>query len=218
MADDPKGPNAFVTEAYSLKDKEGILSFYRKWADDYDRKMESLGYLSPRDIAALLADHLEDREATVLDLGCGTGLTGHEVAERGFTQIDGIDISGEMVAVARSRGFYRRLLVGDLNQPLPIPDNAYDAAISSGTFTHGHVGPEPLPEILRVLKPGGLLACTIHFDLWHNRGFDAMLARLMSDGHFRCEALSEGPYNEGSDNEGWFCVYRKLPDGNPAPG
>lgn len=211
MSDDLPGPSDFVNEAYALNDKESILAFYRKWAGEYDEQMASTGYISPRDIARMLADHLPEREAEILDIGCGTGLTGHEVAAYGFTALDGMDISGEMVAVARSRDIYRRLLVGDLNQPLAIPDESYAAVISSGTFTHGHVGPEPLPEIFRTLKPNGILACTVHFDLWHSRGFDAKFAELMTHGVADCVALTEGPYFDGGDNEGWFCVYRKLP-------
>ncbi len=210
MVAKPKGPNDFVTEAYSLSDKKSVLAFYRKWASGYDDKMLAQGYISPREITHLLDQHLEDRQAHILDLGCGTGLTGQEVTDIGFTRIDGMDVSGEMIAVARSRGIYQRLIVGDLNQPLPLPDNAYEAAISSGTFTHGHVGPEPIPEIVRVLKPGGLLACTVHFDLWHSRGFDTVFAGLMSQGAIECVALSDGPYYTGGDHEGWFCVYRKT--------
>lgn len=212
MPDDPAGPNAFVSEAYGLNDKESILAFYRKWAREYDDQMRSTGYLSPRDIAALLADHLPDHGAEILDIGCGTGLTGREVVGRGFSIIDGMDISGEMVAVARSRDIYRRLLVGDLNQPLALDDASYDAVVSSGTFTHGHVGPGPLPEIFRILRPGGILACTVHFDLWHSKGFDAAFADLMSRGVAVCRALTEGPYFDPGDNEGWFCVYQRAQD------
>jgi predicted TPR repeat methyltransferase len=209
MTPDQQGPNEFVAEAYALEDKESILSFYRKWARDYDQQMLSQGYSSPRDISRLLAAHLDDPAAVILDIGCGTGLTGREITDAGFTVVDGADISGEMIAVARSREIYRRLFVMDLNEPLAFTDDAYDAIVSSGTFTHGHVGPGPLPELIRVLRPGGLLACTVHFDLWHSRGFDAMFARLMSDGLIECIDLSEGPYYTGGENSGWFCVYRK---------
>jgi ubiquinone/menaquinone biosynthesis C-methylase UbiE len=157
----------------------------------------------------LLAAHLDNSDAEILDVGCGTGMTGMELGAAGFRVMDGVDLSGEMIAVARSRDIYRRLIVGDLNEPLAIPDNTYDALVSSGTFTHGHVGPEPLPELLRVLRPGGLLACTVHFDLWHSLGFDAMFARLMSSGSIECIDISEGPYFEKEENSGWFCLYRK---------
>ena len=210
MPDKPTGPSDFVTEAYSLGDKQSILEFYRKWARDYDSEMSSQGYLSPAAIASLLDKHLLRHDIEVLDIGCGTGLTGLHVKNLGVENIDGIDISGEMISVARSRNVYRRLYVADLNQPLALEDQSYDAAISSGTFTHGHVGAEPLVEIVRLLRPGGLMACTVHFDLWHTKGFDAILAKMIAANEIQCLALKEGSYFQDSKPEGWFCVYQKT--------
>ena len=209
MPDKPTGPSDFITEAYSLGDKQSILAFYRKWARDYDREMSDQGYLSPAAIAELLDKHLLRHDIEVLDVGCGTGLTGQHIKNLGVQNVDGIDISGEMISVARSRDVYRKLYVADLNKPLALEDKSYDAAISSGTFTHGHVGAEPLIEIFRLLRQGGLMACTIHFDLWHAKGFDAVLAKMIAAGEIQCLALEEGCYFQGSSPEGWFCVYQK---------
>ena len=207
---EPKGPNAFVSEAYRLEDEAGMIEFYRKWAADYDHQMlDELGYTSPTTIARLLSEQLPDIAAAVFDIGCGTGLTSVFLAEKGYRNLDGIDISPDMVQVAGQRGIYRELLVGDVNQALERDSASYDGVISSGTFTHGHVGPEPLDEILRILKPGGILACTIHEDLWQSLGFDKKLESLA--GAMSCISLEKGSYYEGGADEGWFCVYRKNP-------
>ena len=144
----PTGPSEFVSEAYQLDDEASMVDFYRKWAEDYDKQMlEGLGYVSPTKIAQLLGELVVDTEASIFEIGCGTGLTCVYLAEKGFTNLDGIDISPDMVRVAGERDIYRELLVGDVNLPLERDSNCYDAVISSGTFTHGHVGPEPLDEI-----------------------------------------------------------------------
>ena len=205
----PQGLGDFVTEAYSLNGRESMVAFYEKWAEDYDRQMFSEGYTSPRDIALLLDQHLPNRDVEVVDVGCGTGLTGKHISEQRLKALDGIDLSEEMLTVASSRGIYRNLIAADLNEPIPLLDDTYDAAISSGTFTHGHVGAEPIPEILRIIKPNGLLACTVHFDLWHNKGFDAMFAALIKNGAIKCLSIGEGAYFDGRGFEGWFCVYQK---------
>jgi ubiquinone/menaquinone biosynthesis C-methylase UbiE len=88
-------------------------------------------------------------------------------------------------------------------------DESYDAVISSGTFTHGHVGPEPLDEIFRILKPGGILACTIHQDLWTSMGFEEKLAALTAKGIASPVSCEMDSYYKDRDPEGWFCVYRK---------
>ncbi len=207
---EPKGPNAFVSEAYSLEDEAGMIDFYRKWARDYDHQMlDELGYVAAEEVARRLADQLPDRQSAIFDIGCGTGLTCVYLADHGYDRLDGIDLSPDMVRVAGERGIYRELLVGDVTAPLERDDASYDGVISSGTFTHGHVGPEPLDEILRILKPAGVLACTVHHELWDTRGFAAKFAALEAAGQARCVSRELLPYYRGGAPEGWFCVYRK---------
>ncbi len=201
----------FIAEAYSLHDEDSMVDFYEKWADDYDRQMvDTLNYLSPNLIANQLIRFLDDKKIRILDIGCGTGLTSVLLHQQGYVQIDGLDFSADMLRVAGQRKIYDRLIQTDLNQPLEIEDNLYRAAISSGTFTHGHVGPEPLDEIFRILKPGGLLACTIHLDLWQTRGFEAKFENLIDSGAISCLYREKDRFYEGGEPEGWFCVYQKT--------
>ena len=207
----PKGPNDFVSEAYLLDDDNKMVEFYRKWADEYDRQMlGEIGYISPIAIARLLIDYLPRKDTQIIDIGCGTGLTSTFLSQQGYQHLDGIDLSPDMVRVAGNLNIYRKLIVGDVNQPLDIPDGIYDAAISSGTFTHGHVGPKPLDEIFRILRSGGILACTVHQDLWQTEGFETKFETLINQKQIECLSLEKGQYYEKGELEGWFCVYRKL--------
>jgi predicted TPR repeat methyltransferase len=207
----PKGPSEFVSEAYNLSDDEKIVDFYSKWADEYDHQMlDVLGYTSPKTVAQLLCDYLPDKNSRIFDIGCGTGLTCIFLHQQGYDRLDGVDLSPDMVRVAQDRNIYQQVSVADLNQPLAIDDNSYDAAISSGTFTHGHVGPEPLDEIFRIIRPGGILACTVHNDLWKSDGFAIKFESLEKTGSIECLSLVEGKYYEAGEPEGRFCVYRKI--------
>jgi predicted TPR repeat methyltransferase len=210
MTTDVKGPSDFVNQAYSLDDDDKMVDFYRNWADDYDHQMlDELGYTSPITIARLLDEYLPDKNARIFDIGCGTGLTCVFLHQQGYRALDGIDLSPDMVRVAENRGIYQDVLLGDVNQPLEIADNSYDAVISSGTFTHGHVGPGPLHEIFRILRPGGILACTVHMDLWQSKGFEASFESLVATGTAERLHLELDKYYKSGDLEGWFCVYRK---------
>jgi len=207
---EPRGPNAFVDAAYHLEDEASLVEFYRQWAKDYDHQMlDELGYVSPVRLCGLVERFLPARDAEILDVGCGTGLTCVPLAEAGYRQLDGIDLSPEMVRVAAERGIYRELLVGDLNQALERDDASYDGVVSTGTFTHGHVGPGPLDELLRILRPGGILACSVHQDLWESMGFRARFEDLVGQRRAECLALEHDSYYRDSPPEGWFCVYRK---------
>ncbi len=207
----PVGASDFVTEAYNVHGKKDLKKFYGKWAKEYDHQMlGKLDYVSPGIIAALLQRYLPDKAARILDIGCGTGLTGNGLHENGYTAIHGIDLSAEMVRVAGKRGIYQGLKTADVTQPLPFEDNEFDGAISSGTFTHGHVGAECLEEIFRIIKPDGVLACTVNFDIWESAGFAETFSRMEGDRRIRCLARTADKFYEGKDSAGWFCVYRQL--------
>ncbi len=205
------GASEFVTEAYNLEDAESMKEFYAKWAADYDNQMlNKLSYASPRKIAAAMQSHLQEKDANILDVGCGTGLTVAGLAEAGYTNLYGIDLSRDMVEVARSRGVYTDLALADVNQPLDYADGYFGGVISSGTFTHGHVGPEPLVEICRILRSGGILACTVHQDYWHSMSFDQAFDDLEQSNILERLSLQMESYYDDGEPEGWFCVYRKV--------
>ena len=187
------------------------MAFYNEWAGDYDEQMEQkLNYVAPRQCAEHLGRHLENRGAEIVDAGCGTGLTSLYLKKQGFETFDGIDLSDSMLEKSKQRGIYRALIKADLTRPLDIPDGAYDAAISSGTFTLGHVGSEPIPEILRIVKPGGLFACTIHQDIWSRLGFEEKFEQAASDGIAETVEIEQGHFFTHLEPVAMYCVFRRL--------
>lgn len=200
-----------LARAYALETKDDSLALYKDWADTYDEHMqEGLNYLSPRAIADVFAEFVHDKTSEILDIGCGTGLTGAAVTAHGYQTVDGIDISPEMLAEADKKGLYRRLLHGDLTGPLEIASENYDAAISSGTFTHAHVGAGAFDEIFRVLKPGAVFACTINADIWEESGFGVKIDTLTKAGIMRVRDIRSGAYFEGAEENGRFAVFEKC--------
>ena len=126
----------------------------------------------------LLSKYLPMEEAVVLDAGCGTGLVGQLLAKARNFQIDGADYSQSMLDEAQAKGCYRALQQVDLNQPLQIAANTYDAVICIGTFTLGHGQPEALHEMLRIAKPGGRLCFTVRDEFWLKSNFGKLLNEL----------------------------------------
>lgn len=156
-----------IARAKGIRSPAEAAELYRSWAQDYDADVfATLGFTGTDRIADLLAAHLDDRTAPVVDLGCGTGAAGARLREHGFVAVDGIDISPEMLAVAERKGAYRRLIAADLLESLPLADSTYAATVSAGTFTTGHVGVDALPGLLRLLQPGATIAWVIGDPLW----------------------------------------------------
>jgi SAM-dependent methyltransferase len=155
-----------IARARALSSVEENEALYRQWAATYDRDVfDTLGFTGSDRIADLLASYLASRSTEVIDLGCGTGAVGVRLAALGFERIDGVDLSPEMLAVARAKGIYRSLATMDLTKPI-VPTHHYGAAISAGTFTSGHVGPSAIAEIAKLLVPGAVVAWVIASGVW----------------------------------------------------
>jgi len=201
-----------LERAYALDSDEKSRALYRDWAETYDETMlQGLNYLSPAKVADLLAAHLPDRQAAVLDIGCGTGLAGQGLAGHGFVTIDGLDVSPEMMQVAARRGVYRRFIAADLNLPLAIASDSYDGASCCGTFTHGHVASACLNELFRILKPGAPFAFTVKLEVWESLGFKGELAALMDCGRITERAFGhDRHYATSTQADGVFCVYARV--------
>ena len=201
-----------LERAYALDSDEKSRALYRDWAQTYDQTMlQGLQYQSPDTVARLLADHLPARDAVVLDIGCGTGLLGQGLAAHGFTTIDGLDVSPEMMQVAQQRGVYRRFLAADLNLPLDIPDASYGGASCCGTFTHGHVGANCLDEIFRILKPAAPFAFTVKREVFGSLGFkDALEARVAAGAIRQVHFALDRHYATSDQPDGVFCVYARC--------
>lgn len=209
-----KQAEELLRRAYELDgaNPEETRALYRDWAETYDGTMlDGLGYVSPKKIAALAALQLPDKAAAVLDVGCGTGLLAAYLAEQGFSHIDGLDYSAEMLDVAEKKGRIKQRFLKDLNQPLDMKTEHYAALASTGTFTHGHVGGGCLPGLLALLRQGGLLICTVHQDVWEEGGFGEALDALVVAN--KAEIISRDPdrlFESDDQPTGWYLVVRRV--------
>ena len=208
-------PEQLLARAYALRgnDPDETLKLYADWAETYDQTMlEGLAYRSPQQIAKLAAMYEPRRDVRVLDVGCGTGLLANNLRAQGFNRVDGLDYSGPMLAVAQREGRIDEAFLRDLNERLEMGAECYDMLVSTGTFTHGHVGATCLPELLALLVPGGCLICTVHCDVWDEGGFGLGLQALtdVSVAEVRSRQLGHLFAND-DEPSGWYLVVEKLP-------
>jgi len=169
-----------LKDAYSIKTPEDSINLYRSWASTYDSDFAKQNdYRSPLEIAKYFDKYSNNKDTPILDVGAGTGLIG-ECLNVNSRAIDAIDISPEMLKIARLKNCYSKIIEADLTKRLLIDDNHYGAIVSAGTFTHGHVGPDVLDELLRVTRSGGLFVLTIHYKLYKKAGFDKKFLEIES--------------------------------------
>ncbi|MEM9472501.1 MAG: class I SAM-dependent methyltransferase [Pseudomonadota bacterium] len=172
-----------LQRARAISGSDEARSVYAEWAASYDRDVFSTLKVTGTDtIADLLHEHSADPDnSRVLDAGCGTGAVAARLKMHGFTCIDGVDLSPDMLEIAQSKGLYRHLTEADLNQPFGLPDSPYTAIVSAGTFTSGHVGANGFHNLFAHLKNGGLMACVIANPVWQDDRFDALIDELPAD-------------------------------------
>lgn len=205
-------PDYDLDHAYTIEGAADAKVLYDDWATTYDSSFsEGHGYIAPREIAKIFIS-LSDGNEPILDIGAGTGLVAESLP--GLT-VDGIDISEGMLEQARAKGLYRNRIVADLTQTLPIEDSTYGGFVSCGTFTHGHVGPEVLPELMRVAKPGALFVCGVIPPVYDGAGFGSRLALLVAHKIIAPVDFHDIPIYENADHDhaqdrGLVMVFRKL--------
>lgn len=161
-ADDEQITNG-LKQAYGLEGPEKVGQFYTKWAAGYDDEVAENGYITPQRCSAALAQFAQDKTAPIMDLGCGTGLSGLALREHGFTCIDGFDLSPGMLEKARAKpDLYRDLAVCDLSQPLEMAEDIYQNAAAIGCISPDYMPPTVLNEILSKLPKGGCFSFSIN--------------------------------------------------------
>ena len=176
--------------------------------------MQTYSFTAPSIVAHLTQKHLGIplADATVVDAGCGSGLVGVELANLGFETIDGLDFSEGMLKIARKTGVYRGLRITDLTRELDAKSCTYDVLVCSGVFTHGHLGPESLPEFVRIVKKNGLLVITVLNSFWKEKGFKDSIERLENNDTVRVLENNLHKYRKFGETEsgGLVLVLRRV--------
>lgn len=129
----------------------GLTRGYAMWAANYDRSFNPLLEVEQPVVREVVAGW--PTPSRVLDAACGTGRHTSLLVELGHT-VSGIDISLEMLAVARGKVPGARFLEGSM-LPLPFEDGEFDAALSALALSHFEDPTGPAAELARVVRPGG---------------------------------------------------------------
>ncbi len=98
----------------------------------------------------------------ILDVGCGTGILGEIFPD---SKVVGVDISSDMVRVARTRLY--DALIGDGSR-LPFKNNSFDAAVFNAVIFLIPDGENALRDAMRVVRENGAVCGTYLVGLYEN--------------------------------------------------
>jgi predicted TPR repeat methyltransferase len=139
-----------------------VRAEFAGFAASFDSSLAKLDYKAPTllagEVGRLLGEHHVRNMA--LDAGCGTGLCGAFLRARS-KHLVGVDLSPEMVDLARKRECYDELVVDELTAYLRKHEARFDLIVSADTLVYfGDLG-EVLPAAAGALVAGGILAFTV---------------------------------------------------------
>jgi SAM-dependent methyltransferase len=196
---------------YKLKETEEIMKYYDEWGieNKYDQDMVDWKYSGPKETVEIFKKYAKDKNIKIYDAGCGTGLVGVELKKFGYNEYDGADLSQKLLDLI-PKNLYKNLFKADLNKPVEINDNAYDAVICVGTFTFGHVKPQALDEFIRITKNKGLICFTINEGIHEEYGFDKKIEELTRQNKWKKLEFFKSDYIASKDVNAWLGLYEVI--------
>jgi predicted TPR repeat methyltransferase len=141
-----------------------VRRLFDQHAPEFDEALTGrLDYVGPELLLKAVRAHASEplRLGSVLDLGCGTGLSG--AAFRPYCDwLIGVDISPGMVEQARAKGLYDRLAVADLLEFLASEAGAQNhLVLAADVFVYCSDIAPIAAGVAKVLAPGGLFAFSV---------------------------------------------------------
>ena len=194
---------------YKLKKTDEVMKYYDEWGEDnkYDKDMVDWNYTGPKETSEIFNKHVKDKNIEIYDAGCGTGLVGVELKKFGFSNFHGADLSQKLLDTVPDN-LYQKLIKVDLNKPIAVQDNFYDAVMCVGTFTFGHVKPQALDEFVRITKKNGLICFTINEGIYIDYGFDKKIKSLNEENKWSELKFFKSDYIASKDVNAWLGLFK----------
>jgi len=96
-------PGFWPEDADDPQNSDEVRELYDKWADTYETTLEKWGWEGPERVAETYSRHGK-LSGAILDVGCGTGLSGTQLRAKGCTsEIVGLDISEQSLYKAQNK-------------------------------------------------------------------------------------------------------------------
>jgi len=197
----------FLDKVYDARSADETRDLYDDWAASYEAEVAEHGYVTPRRCAEALASASADLAAPILDFGCGTGLSGLAFRAAGFSAIDGVDLSPEMLEVARSKGIYRALSPIKAGAPVPA---GYAAIAAVGVIGAGAAPISVLDTMLDALAPGGLLVLSFNDHALEDPQNEGRIDAHVSAGNVVLKSREYGDHLPGINLKSNVYVFEKA--------
>lgn len=155
------------------------------WNNEWENDSCQRNY---EELFSLILGHIPE-QAKVIDVGCGVGRLSKLIKQQRNAELTCLDFSSWACDQLKKDGF--NTVVSELPK-IPLPDNTFDVAVATEVFEHLDHPEKTLQQMARVVRPGGIVMCSVpndtlhpHEELEHQQIFttasvQAMLSKLGS--------------------------------------
>ncbi|TRY67353.1 hypothetical protein TCAL_03289 [Tigriopus californicus] len=140
-----------------------LFDHWPTYLEDFAACKEIMGYRYPETLVDEFLSLKLDKNVKILDVACGAGNVPYILKDHGYTNIDGLDPSDGLLKAAQTKSLYKNTFCCYVtpDEKTPIEDNTYDVLLCSAGMFPGSIVPQAFKELIRVVKPGGILAWNI---------------------------------------------------------
>jgi predicted TPR repeat methyltransferase len=184
---------------------------YDEWACDYNTDLiNEYGYIAPYISVNKFESFHPIKSIEIIDVGCGTGLVGKELDKLGYSNIDGYDISPEMLKIAKQTKIYGKLEQIDLNKRFLLPSKTYDALLCVGSFGYSALGPKAIKNLVTLVKSGGMIFIFMNSEPFGSQNYQEYILKLEKQSLWSVKSIDEYNYMDKLDRPGKLIIATRL--------
>lgn len=193
---------------WTARPVEETIAVYADWAATYDAEVTARGYHTPARIADAVAG-IADSGTLILDFGCGTGLSGMALTQKGFTNLHGTDVTAEMLDRAAATGLYGKTWLSDPGE-MSFGRGAYPVIVAVGVVSLGAAPAEVLGQLVAKLLTGQHLALSYNAPTLDDPAYTDALTAEISAGRVEVVFRENGPHLDDVGMTSDVIVLRRL--------
>ena len=184
---------------------------YDSWAESYNKDLlEQYGYCAHKLAVNAFQKVHANRKKPIIDVGCGTGLVGLEMARIGYETIDGLDVSKGMLDKARALGIYRKLFQKRIGCKNLSTLAGYSGVLCVGSFGLGHMLKDDILPLIKMAASNAPIVIFMNAEPFETQGYITTLKRLIKEGLWIIERLEDHNYMSALNRPGKLIVGRRV--------
>ena len=183
---------------------------YDSWAKQYEKELlEDYGYCAHIISSKAFSNYELRKSCNIIDIGCGTGLVGESLKSSGFLNISGLDVSSKMIAIAKKKQIYREFYQKKIENLEGIISKPFEALICVGSFGLGHIGPESLELLVKLVKKNSLIIIFMNAEPFNLENYMDYIEDLKKQNLINIVDIQDHNYMTKLDRPGKLLIFRR---------